>query len=1348
MIRKTNSSEELSVESQPIFSTSRVPSRKASLFIPSSLLGGSIDDLSMKECYHRHVQESSSDSDLSSPRHVLLSLDSFEKPPHLKSEDLQIYFAIYDAQSKSIVTDEFMTTFNDSISDCQFIGLYPKDESEELFVVCRIYRFGLLKGTEESTRRLSIRGSSPRRNSINLDASCTRPIGGCFIALGSNEIFNQKLSVLSPFNERNFGDIFNLMVSKSEKLQSIDGLSLTISIKLLHDVSKDVFTCNRQSIQKCLSSINEQRHILYVTVHGGDFLRGRKKSGKNVQLVFSICDENGQLLRNSVSRGRSYFEDEYISSVQYHQDHPLLNETIAIALPPPNDLHKYHLYIEMRHCSTSTKPGDTSLGAFAFSVQPLTVLNGSTHCILKDMERTLQCYTFKYKFKPPNALFKGKSFSHTFMSNSTDISESDPEDELQVPGKSRTRSSSTSKRMSFSKSSDEVSFFGPYIMVPSQETLVISTYLSSNLVSSNKHLQTIFNAQEDPQIILNALEAVSMLSSSIKEPFARILSSSLLKLIVEMNEKVALKSFQVLCSFLSDCRMTLDPLKTTNVIQPLVKNMVHMLNGGYNYQMAMKSFPFLLSVIRCSMIDEEDIDLASVIQLLDRANSFAIFIDILATFHLLFDADELFNMFLTHPCSKRPMPNQLEVLFDHDIMGIESFSVSILSFYFNQFVSALELGNLNAFVYLPPLVAHNVPFDDHLTLLFPLLRIFVDQSTPEFVQNVSIAFYDLVASLRTSIITHDTTEQLVQTLLLIFRRSELSKDRRWPLIRSKESSICFDLIRRLQPPFPTTQPFWSACFSLMTHISAEQAFIEFPSIFQKLWESVPESIKKNLDEVVIPFCLENLLLHGQSDEMERVLEKCLIDILKLNADSIHSDCLFLSSLEFLINEHSPPFVMKRIVSLELSSSLEHNVSKLLLIHNPTETAESRVESCSFLLDRVGNQSIEFKRSLLQKVVRLQREESNLPELGQALLLLSECYEWTPSSCLHKIKVLKECTEVFRRIHMWELCVKVLEELFHFYHDISCDYNSSLSVLRIIEGILSIRDKEPRMFYCYFEVSFRGADFPSELRGMDLIYRADPFTSTSDFAQSMQQQYPQAHVSNHSFSKSASILDQFIQVKAVSIAHKPSMEFGIDRNTLEFRHNWGIKFFKSSQIQRNPQKSDLITPSNEFSQIWVTQFSYETKHPLPFLTKRQEIIKIASETFSPLQNAVIAIQEKNANIRDIIDATLSETSQGNTADVSPLSMVLNGVIDAAVQGGVKKYQEAFFESNYLRIIPEDLGLVEPFCSGLTLQIELLGEGLHLFDKICTETLRPLYHHLSNCFSSMKLQLEVLSQHALS
>ena len=89
--------------------------------------------------------------------------------------------------------------------------------------------------------------------------------------------------------------------------------------------------------------------------------------------------------------------------------------------------------------------------------------------------------------------------------------------------------------------------------------------------------------------------------------------------------------------------------------------------------------------------------------------------------------------------------------------------------------------------------------------------------------------------------------------------------------------------------------------------------------------------------------------------------------------------------------------------------------------------------------------------------------------------------------------------------------------------------------------------------------------------------------------------------------------------------------------------------------------------------------------------------------SPLENGVETMQAKNKELLGLIQ---SHKKPGK--NINPLSMALNGVIDAAVMGGVDNYEKAFFNANYRQQNPQDDDLVAELKK---LIIEQVGSWKH-------------------------------------
>ncbi len=62
------------------------------------------------------------------------------------------------------------------------------------------------------------------------------------------------------------------------------------------------------------------------------------------------------------------------------------------------------------------------------------------------------------------------------------------------------------------------------------------------------------------------------------------------------------------------------------------------------------------------------------------------------------------------------------------------------------------------------------------------------------------------------------------------------------------------------------------------------------------------------------------------------------------------------------------------------------------------------------------------------------------------------------------------------------------------------------------------------------------------------------------------------------------------------------------------------------------------------------------------------------------------------------------------NINPFTMVLNGVIDAAVAGGVAMYQKAFLTPAYASANPGDMPLINKLKNNILYQVDILEKGI--------------------------------------
>ena len=74
---------------------------------------------------------------------------------------------------------------------------------------------------------------------------------------------------------------------------------------------------------------------------------------------------------------------------------------------------------------------------------------------------------------------------------------------------------------------------------------------------------------------------------------------------------------------------------------------------------------------------------------------------------------------------------------------------------------------------------------------------------------------------------------------------------------------------------------------------------------------------------------------------------------------------------------------------------------------------------------------------------------------------------------------------------------------------------------------------------------------------------------------------------------------------------------------------------------------------------------------------------------PLAIALETVSSKNSEIQSMVD----QYKVNSSLNINPLSMQLNGVIDAAVMGGVANYDKIFFNDEHTKQHPENSGRVK-------------------------------------------------------
>ncbi|KFP82975.1 Dedicator of cytokinesis protein 4, partial [Acanthisitta chloris] len=372
---------------------------------------------------------------------------------------------------------------------------------------------------------------------------------------------------------------------------------------------------------------------------------------------------------------------------------------------------------------------------------------------------------------------------------------------------------------------------------------------------------------------------------------------------------------------------------------------------------------------------------------------------------------------------------------------------------------------------------------------------------------------------------------------------------------------------------------------------------------------------------------------------------------------------------------------------------------------------------------------------IHKLYDLHLKAQNFTEAAYTLLLYDELLEWSDRPLREFLNYpmqtewqRKECLHLtiiqnFDRGKCWEngiiLCRKIAEQYESYY-----DYRN-LSKMRMMEASLydKIMDQQ-RLEPEFFRVGFYGKKFPFFLRNKEFVCRGHDYERLEAFQQRMLNEFPHAIAMQHANQPDETIFQA--EAQCIHIITKPCS---------------AVIFYKVNHIWRfrydRPFHKGTKDKENEFKSLWVERTTLILVQSLPGISRWFEVEKREVVEMSPLENAIEVLENKNQQLRTLISQCQTRQMQ----NINPLTMCLNGVIDAAVNGGVARYQEAFFIKEYILNHPEDGEKITRLRELMLEQAQILEFGLAVHEKVVPQDMRPLHKKLVDQFFVMKSSLGI-------
>uniref|UniRef100_A0A3P8SNF6 Dedicator of cytokinesis 3 n=1 Tax=Amphiprion percula TaxID=161767 RepID=A0A3P8SNF6_AMPPE len=386
---------------------------------------------------------------------------------------------------------------------------------------------------------------------------------------------------------------------------------------------------------------------------------------------------------------------------------------------------------------------------------------------------------------------------------------------------------------------------------------------------------------------------------------------------------------------------------------------------------------------------------------------------------------------------------------------------------------------------------------------------------------------------------------------------------------------------------------------------------------------------------------------------------------------------------------------------------------------------------------------------IHKLCDLHLQAEDFTEAAFTLLLYWELLQWEDrplrdflhypcqSEWQRKENLSRKILHYFNKGKCWEYGISLCREL-AFQYETLYDYQS-LSWIRKMEAayydnIIEQQRIEPE----FFRMGFYGRKFPFFLRNKEFVCRGYDYERLEDFQQRMLGEFPQAIAMQHPNQPDDTILQsdaQYLQIYAVTpvsdISDVPQLERVPERIKSFYRINNVSRFHYDRPFHKGPKDRE-----NEFRSLWIERTTLILSRPLPGISRWAEVERREVMEVSPLENAIYVVENKTQELRTLISQYQHRQHHGN---INPLSMCLNGVIDAAVNGGIARYQEAFFDKEYISSHTEDTERITHLKDLMQEQVHILGVGLAVHEKLVHPEMRPLHKKLVDQFHMMRTGL---------
>ncbi|XP_050303860.1 dedicator of cytokinesis protein 3 isoform X2 [Anthonomus grandis grandis] len=1450
------------------------------------------DSMSVVELYHVHVASAENTYSVSArgtirkkeikktlTHHLYFCMRDFG---HHLGEDTEVYFSLYDAGKQKYLSERFLVKiskegFTNHIeklhSNCTvFTDLGNADLNKDIYVIAHVMRIGKMLYSDSSKKT---------EKSVGQPQLFKRPHGigvqniGEFLTSKCEDNEEKEISMkVYQGEDKDFHQLHEFIIRQSGKYSALSGpinYGIMISLKMLHGelrairednplLFKNVSLTSKLGFPDVIMP-GDVRNDLYLQLDRGEFERGGKSTGKNIEVTVVVLDGEKRTVKNCLW-GASGIEgsSEYNSMIIYHHNSPAWAENIRLTLP----IDKFagaHVRLEYRHCSTREK-SDKKL--FGFSFMRLMNKDGA---VVQDGQHELYIYKCEDPVKLDNCGY------------------------LCLPAFAKDYEGNHEASGQFSRSHKEFC---------AVKTLLCSTKLTQNvdllaLLRWKSHperiqetLQRVLNLGDEELIkflqdVLDALFALFSTEDGNSTPHSGLVFHVLVSIFNLLdgskyqhfkpvlhayikNHFAAALVYKGLLTSVQHCSDNVVSFEKQEPIQKCFKSLEYIFKliiqsrllfsratGGHfedsfrrDLYSVFSSLNHMLKINHPHIINTQVALLLAISAVYEQLNEVLPTIECtkLAATMLdsipkdlpnlliqaklacvrnlvtskLFQDDESRGILLSNACRhlRYHLYRKEELKLCTEIMG------EILGFLFKQKKINEEQGKVNNCIHhdvdvlnlsiLEVLIQTVLSIiDKDLKILGCLVACLIGilQLLDEF------HYKRLWEALMGPAYDRKPLKDFLLRVFLVFRNLIIMEvfPPDWLVIKMLTNNVILNALEEFAQPLAFTfldsragyfdKELWTNYFNLSVDYLTQSSLqleqfsdVKREKIIEKygdmrvlmgfqilsMWSQLGECKLHFIPSMVGPF-LEVTLV--PEIELRKATLHIFFDMMeceqRARGNFRQVECELIDKLDILISENKGDDEYRRLFNTILLdrvqsedpawkesgaafiSSITRLLERLLDYRNVIQGDENRDKrmSCTFNLLNFYKNEFNRKEMYLRYIYKLHDlhlSAENYTEAAFTMKLYADQLSWNNNQivadpnypnhteCQVKELLYKKIINYFDKGKCWEKGIPLLKELANLYENLFFDYKQLSDILvfqaKFYDNILTQLRPEPE----YFRVGFYGLSFPLFVRNKQFVYRGLEYERIGAFTQRLQTEFPSAQILMKNTPPDDSIINsdgQYIQicnVKPIPETTPITMATDIPEKISRFYHYNDVKKFQCDR----PVHKGIIDKENEIKTLWIERTVLEIASPLPGILRWFEVTDRQTEEIPPVQFACETMQNVENELRQLISIYTQEPKR----NLNPFTMRLQGIIDANVQGGLSKYQQAFFTKEFSKLYPEHKCYANTLQELILNATRVIEEGLYLHGKLASSSVQPLHQRLIERFWQLRESLGSLNQHTPS